>query len=82
MRRLVGYRRFEGMAATTVLVDLYAAARLLRDIRAAPQRLVAVADATGTSAVSAAPAPRPLEAFLSSLRDPMAERRRSTDSFG
>ena len=42
--------------------------RLLRDIRAAQQRLVAVADATGTSAVSADPAPRPLEAFLSSLR--------------
>lgn len=129
VRRLVGYRRFEGMAATTVLADLYAAARLfvnffqpsfklaekhrdgarihkryhppatpyqrlvddsrtseatrvhlreifagldpvrlLRDIRAAQQRLVAVADATGTSAVSADPAPRPLEAFLSSLR--------------
>ena len=129
VRRLVGYRRFEGMAATTVLADLYAAARLfvnffqpsfklaekhrdgarshkryhlpatpdqwlvddsrtseatrvhlreifagldpvrlLRDIRAAPQRLVAVADATGTSAVSADPTPRPLEAFLSSLR--------------
>ena len=28
VRRLVGYRRFEGMAATTVLADLYAAARL------------------------------------------------------
>ncbi len=129
VRRLVGYRRFEGLDATAVLADLYAAARLfvnffqpsfklaekhrdgarvhkryhapatpyqrllddprtsevtrvrlreifagldpvrlLRDIRAAQQRLVALADATSPSTASEASAPPALGAFLSSLR--------------
>lgn len=129
VRRLVGYRRFEGLGATAALADLYAAARLfvnffqpsfklaekhrdgarihkryhmpatpyqrllddprttdatrahlremfagldpvrlLRDIRAAQQRLVALADATSPSTVSEAPAPPALEAFLSGLQ--------------
>ncbi len=129
MRRLVGYRRFEGLDAAVALADLYAAARLfvnffqpsfklaekhrdgarvhkryhapatpyqrlfddprthdatrahlrqvfagldpvrlLRDIRAAQQRLVALADAPSPSLVSEQPAPPSLETFLSSLR--------------
>lgn len=129
VRRLVGYRRFEGLGATAALADLYAAARLfvnffqpsfklaekhrdgarvhkryhapatpyqrllddprttdaarahlreifvgldpvrlLRDIRAAQQRLVALADATSPSMVSGEPTAPPLEAFLASLR--------------
>jgi hypothetical protein len=129
VRRLVGYRRFEGLEATAALADLYAAARLfvnffqpsfklaekhrdgarihkryhkpatpyqrliddprttdatrahlremfagldpvrlLRDIRAAQQRLVILADATSQSRVSEEPAGVPLEAFLSSLQ--------------
>ena len=129
VRRLVGYRRFEGLDAAAALADLYAAARLfvnffqpsfklaekhrdgarvhkryhapatpyqrllndsrtsnvtkanlreifagldpvrlLRDIRAAQQRLVALADATSPQAVSEKPVQPPLDAFLSSLR--------------
>ena len=129
VRRLVGYRRFEGLEATAALADLYAAARLfvnffqpsfklaekrregarvhkryhapatpyqrllddprtddktreqlramnegldpvrlLRDVRAAQQRLVALADATVPTRVGDAAAPE-LDAFLSSLRN-------------
>ncbi|WP_293881512.1 transposase family protein [Sphingomonas sp.] len=129
VRRLVGYRRFEGPAATAALADLYAAARLfvnffqpsaklaekhregarvhkryhapatpyqrllddprttdasrarlreifadldpvrlLRDIRAAQQRLVALADASSPAAMTEEPSAPPLDAFLSSLR--------------
>ncbi len=129
VRRLVGYRRFEGLEATAALADLYATSRLfvnyfqpsfklaekhrdgarvhkryhppttpyqrllddprtsettrarlrgifaqldpvrlLRDIRAAQQRLVALADATDGPTVTAAPAAPSLEAFLSGLR--------------
>jgi len=129
VRRLVGYRRFEGLNVVAALADLYAAARLfvnffqpsfklaeksrdgarvhkryhapatpyqrllddprttdvtrarlreifggldpvrlLRDIRAAQHRLVALADATDPPMVSEEPAGAPLEAFLASLR--------------
>ena len=129
VRRLVGYRRFEGVGATTVLAELYAAARLfvnffqpsfklaeknregarvhkryhlpatpyqrllddprttdttrarlreifagldpvrlLRDIRAAQQRLVVFADATNPEMVGEEPTAPSLDAFLSSLR--------------
>ena len=129
VRRLAGYRRFEGLAAAAALAELYGAARLfvnffqpsfklaekhrdgarvrkryhapatpcrrllddprtgeetrvplremcagldpvrlLRDIRAAQQRLVALADATGPPAAGEEPGAPPLEAFLSSLR--------------
>ena len=129
VRRLVGYRRFEGLAAAAALADLYSAARLfvnffqpsaklaekhrdgarvlkryhapatpcqrllddprttdttrarlreifarldpvllLRDIRTAQQRLVALADATSQSTMIGEQAAPPLDAFLSSLR--------------
>jgi hypothetical protein len=129
VRRLVGYRRFEGLEAAAALAELYAAARLfvnffqpsfklaekhrdgarvhkryhapatphqrliddprttdatkahlsgifaqldpvrlLRDIRAAQQRLVVLSDGTSPSMVSEEPTPPPLDAFLSSLR--------------
>ena len=129
VRRLVGYRRFEGLAAAAALADLYAAARLfvnffqpsaklaekhrdgarvhkryhapatpcqrllddprttdvtrallrenlaeldpvllLRNIRTAQQRLVALADTTSPSMVINEPSAPPLDAFLSSLR--------------
>lgn len=129
VRRLVGYRRFEGLEAAAALAELYAAARLfvnffqpsfklaekhrdggrvhkryhppatpyqrlfddprtseatrarvseicagldpvrlLRDIRAAQQRLATLADATSPSPAGEEPAEPPLEAFLSSLR--------------
>lgn len=129
VRRLVGYRRFEGLAAAAALADLYAAARLfvnffqpsaklaekhrdgarvqkryhapatpcqrllddprttdatrarvreifadldpvllLRDIRTAQQRLVALADTTNQSTMIGEPPAPPLDAFLSSLR--------------
>lgn len=129
VRRLVGYRRFEGLSATAALADLYVAARLfvnffqpsfklaekhrdgarvqkryhapatpyqrllddprtadatrtrlteifsgldpvrlLRDIRAAQQRLVALADAANPSTVSEKSNAPSLEAFISSLR--------------
>lgn len=129
VRRLVGYRRYEGLEAAATLAALYAAARLfvnffqpsfklagkhrdgarvhkryhapatpyqrlldhpgtsdatrahlrqvfagldpvqlLRDIRTAQQRLVALADAPCPSLASEQPVPPPLEAFLSSLR--------------
>lgn len=129
VRRLVGYRRFEGLAATAALAELYAAARLfvnffqpsfklaekhrdgarvhkryhapatpyqrmlddprtdeatrehlrrtfavldpvrlLRDIRTAQQRLVALADVMSPSAMSAEPTAPALEAFLANLR--------------
>ncbi len=129
VRRLVGYRRFEGLEATAALADLYSAARLfvnffqpsfklaekhrdgarvhkryhppatpyqrllddprtsdatrmhlreifagldpvalLRDIRTAQQRLVALADEGDRTLVSEQPVPPPLEEFLSSLR--------------
>jgi len=32
VRRLVGYRRFEGLEATAALADLYAAARLFVNV--------------------------------------------------
>ena len=129
VRRLVGYRRFEGLTAAAALADLYAAARLfvnffqpsaklaekhrdgarvhkryhapatpcqrllddprttdvtrvllrenlaeldpvllLRNIRTAQQRLVALADTTSPSMVIDEPSAPPLDAFLSSLR--------------
>ena len=129
VRRLVGYRRFEGLDAAAALAELYAAARLfvnffqpsfklaekhrdgarvhkryhapatpyqrllddprttdatrahlretfaeldpvrlLRDIRVAQQRLVALADRAGASPISEEPAPPPLDAFLANLR--------------
>ena len=129
VRRLVGYRRFEGLEATIALAKLYAASRLfvnffqpsfklaekhhdgarvrkryhapatpyqrllddprasdetrtrvraifadldpvrlLRDIRAAQQRLVALADTIGPVLVSEQPVAPPLDAFLSSLQ--------------
>ena len=129
VRRLVGYRRFEGLEATAALAELYAAARLfvnffqpsfklaekhrdgarvhkryhapatpyqrlldeprtteatrahvreifagldpvrlLRNIRAAQQQLVTLADTTSPSPVSKEPAAPPLEAFLVNLR--------------
>ena len=40
VRRLVGYRRFEGMAATTVLADWYAAARLFVNPRSSLPRSI------------------------------------------
>ncbi|QXQ05158.1 DDE-type integrase/transposase/recombinase [Sphingosinicellaceae bacterium] len=129
VRRLAGYRRFEGLEATVALAELYAASRLfvnffqpsfklaekhrdgarvrkryhapatpyqrllddprvsdktrtrvraifadldpvrlLRDIRAAQQRLVALADMVSPVPVSEQPAAPPLDAFLSSLQ--------------
>lgn len=129
VRRLVGYRRFEGLEAAAALAELYAAARmfvnffqpsfklaekhrdgarvqkryhspatpyqrllddprtsddtrtslseifatldpvrLLRDIRAAQQRLTDLADATGLLPTGKQISPPPLEEFLASLR--------------
>lgn len=129
VRRLVGYRRFEGLEATDALSQLYAASRLfvnffqpsfklaekrrdgahvykryhppatpyqrllddartadetrtrvraifdeldpvrlLRDIRAAQQRLVALADTACPAPISEQAAPPPLDAFISSLK--------------
>jgi len=129
VRRLVGYRRFEGLEATAALAELYASARLfvnffqpsfklaekhrdgarvhkryhapatpyqrlldeprtteatrahvrevfagldpvrlLRNIRAAQQQLVTLADTTSPSPVTKEPAAPPLETFLVNLR--------------
>ena len=129
VRRLVGYRRFEGLEATAALAELYASARLfvnffqpsfklaekhrdgarvhkryhapatpyqrlldeprtteatrahvrevfagldpvrlLRNIRAAQQQLVTLADTTSPSPVSKEPAAPPLDTFLVNLR--------------
>jgi hypothetical protein len=58
-------------ATRAYLREVFAAldpVRLLRDIRAAQQRLVALADARDASTVSTEPAAPLLEAFLSGLR--------------